>query len=96
MDALRKADFYAALRRLPLPKPATWREEGIRNERAVLMDTVRRFKGLEAPIVILWGIDGIDWGRCDELLYVGMSRAKSLLVVVGTSESCATVETELR
>lgn len=61
-----------------------------------MMDPVRRFKGLEAPIVILWGIDGIDWERCDELLYVGMSRAKSLLVVVGTNASYAKVEMELR
>ena len=96
VDARNKADCYAALRRLPLPKPATWREEGIRNDRVVLMDTVSRFKGLEAPVVFLWGIDGIDWKRCDELLYVGMSRAKSLLVVVGTSASCATVDRELR
>jgi len=95
VDALSKADYYATLRRLPLPNPATWREEGIRNDRAVLMDTVSRFKGLEAPIVFLWGIDGISWERRDELLYVGMSRAKSLLVVVGTSVSCATVEREM-
>ena len=85
-----------ALRRLPLPKPATWLEEGVRNDRTVLMDTVRRFKGLEAPVVILWGLDGIDWERSEELLYVGMSRAKSLLVVVGTSASCAMANTDCR
>ena len=96
VDARSKADYYAALRRLPLPKPATWGEEGVRNERVVLMDTVSRFKGLEASVVFLWGIDGINWKRYDELLYVGMSRAKSLLVVVGTSENCATIEMELR
>ena len=28
VDAVSKADYYAALRRLPLPKPATWLEEG--------------------------------------------------------------------
>ena len=96
VDAPSKADFYAALCRLPLPKPATWCEEGVRSDRVVLMDTVRRFKGLEAPVVILWGIDGINWERYDELLYVGMSRAKSVLVVVGTSASCEMVERELR
>ena len=96
VDAPSKADFYATLCRLPLPKPATWCEEGVRSDRVVLMDTVRRFKGLEASVVILWGIDGINWERYDELLYVGMSRAKSVLVVVGTSASCATVERELR
>ena len=96
VDAVSKADCYVALRRLPLPKPATWLEEGVRNDRTVLMDTVRRFKGLEAPVVILWGLDGVDWERSEELLYVGMSRAKSLLVVVGTSASCAMANTDYR
>lgn len=89
-DALRKADYYATLRRLPLPKPATWLEEGIRVTNTVLIDTIQRFKGLESPIVILWGLDAIDLARNEELLYVGMSRAKSLLVVVGTAATCAT------
>ena len=94
VDAVRKADCYAALRRLPLPRPATWREEGVRNDYTVLMDTVGRFKGLEAPVVILWGLDGVHWKRSEELLYVGMSRAKSLLVVVGTSATCAMAKSE--
>ena len=96
VDAPGKADCYAALRRLPLPKPARWLEEGVRTNSTVLIDTVGRFKGLEASVVILWGVDGVDWERSADLLYVGMSRAKSLLVVVGTSASCAAVERELR
>ncbi len=91
-DALRKADYYAALRRLPLPKPATWLEEGIRANNTVLIDTIQRFKGLESPIVILWGLDTIDLTRSEELLYVGMSRAKSLLIVVGKAATCAAFE----
>lgn len=91
-DALRKADYYAALRRLPLPKPATWLEEGIRANNTVLIDTIQRFKGLESPIVILWGLDTIDLTRSEELLYVGMSRAKSLLIVFGTAATCAAFE----
>lgn len=87
-DALRKADYYAALRRLPLPKPATWLIEGIRTDNTVLIDTIQRFKGLESPIMILWGLDTIDLTKNAELLYVGMSRAKSLLLVVGTSSTC--------
>lgn len=89
-DALRKADYYATLRRLPLPKPTTWLEEGIRSNNTVLIDTIQRFKGLESPIVILWGLDTIDLTRSEELLYVGVSRAKSLLVAVGTAATCAT------
>lgn len=94
-DALRKGDYYAALRRLPLPKPANWLEEGIRDKNSVLIDTIQRFKGLESPIVILWGLDTIDLTRNEELLYVGMSRAKSLLIVVGTKATCANFKGEL-
>ncbi|OMH27845.1 hypothetical protein BGP75_22445 [Motiliproteus sp. MSK22-1] len=92
VDALNKADYYSALQRLPLPKPAVWLQEGHRNANTVLMETVKRFKGLESPIVILWGLDAIDLSANDELLYVGMSRAKSLLVVVGTSATCASFQ----
>jgi len=88
-DALHKAEYYAALRRLPLPKAATWLEEGVRGKSTVLIDTIQRFKGLESPIVILWGLDTIDLSKRQELLYVGMSRAKSLLVIVGRSATCA-------
>lgn len=88
-DALHKAEYYAALRRLPLPKPATWLEEGARGKSTVLIDTIQRFKGLESPIVILWGLDTIDLSQRQELLYVGMSRAKSLLVIVGRAATCA-------
>ena len=95
-DAQRKADYYSVLRRLPLPKPATWLEEGIRTDNTVLIDTVQRFKGLESSIVILWGLDTIDWDRNEELLYVGMSRAKSLLVVVGTTATCSTFKNEIQ
>jgi hypothetical protein len=91
-DAPQKGDYYATLRHLPLPKPSTWLDEGTRSANTVLMDTIQRFKGLESPIVFLWGLDSIDLRRSEELLYVGMSRAKSLLVVVGTSASCASLK----
>ena len=51
------------------------------------------FKGLESPVVILWGLDTIDLARCEELLYVGMSRAKSLLLLVARSETCGVIRT---
>lgn len=86
-DALHKAEFYAALRRFTLPKPVAWSEEGAQSRNTVLVDTIQRFKGLESPIVILWGIDSIDLSKSQELLYVGFSRAKSLLYLVGKSET---------
>lgn len=91
-DALHKAEYYATLRRLPLPKPATWLEEGVRGKTTVLIDTIQRFKGLESPVVILWGLDSVDLSQRQELLYVGMSRAKSLLVIVARAATCAALK----
>jgi len=87
-DALHKAEYYSALRRLSLPKPASWNEEGGQGKNTVLIDTIQRFKGLESQIVIIWGLDSIDLLKRQELIYVGMSRAKSLLVVVANSHVC--------
>lgn len=50
----------------------------------VLVDTVSRFKGLEAQAVVLWiGDEVVDEAR-QETMYVGTTRAKSLLAVVGS------------
>jgi hypothetical protein len=92
-DALRKAEYYSILKSLPLPKPARWLEEGIRGENTILVDTIQRFKGLESPIVIIWGLDALDLSKHEEVLYVGMSRAKSILVIVGKPEICAAFNT---
>lgn len=48
--------------------------------KCVLVDTVARFKGLEAQAVILWVGDDDHW----ETLYVGTTRAKSILAIVGS------------
>ena len=65
-DAWHKAEYYSVLMRLPLPMPANWLEEGVRGEHTVLMDTIQRFKGLESPIVIIWGLDTLDLSRHHE------------------------------
>jgi hypothetical protein len=55
--------------------------------KCVLVDTVARFKGLEAQAVVLWVgdevVDQVHW----ETVYVGATRAKSLLNVVGSSKA---------
>lgn len=87
-DALHKADYYGVLKKLSLPKPAVWAEEGYSRENAVLIDTIQRFKGLESAVVILWGLDGVDLRSSEELLYVGMSRAKSMLIITEQPAVC--------
>jgi hypothetical protein len=50
----------------------------------VLCETIRRFKGLERPVVVLVELDAAD-SRLDRLLYVGASRARQHLVVIGSA-----------
>lgn len=60
-------------------------------EDAVFYGHVLGFKGLERPVVVL-AVNGFrDHGRAREMLYVGLSRARSLLVVVGPRELVAEV-----
>jgi len=48
-----------------------------------VVDTVSRFKGLEASIVFLCGIESANEDLDRELIYVGLSRAKSRIALVG-------------
>ena len=57
----------------------------------VLVESVRRFKGLERKVIILTGIDQLRPEDERALLYVGLSRARVYLVVVATRETLARV-----
>jgi len=52
-------------------------------DRSVLIETVHRFKGLEADVVILLLHDGEEQD-VKRLAYVGMSRARALLVLIAS------------
>lgn len=52
-------------------------------DRGVTVDTVRRFKGLEAMAVILWGLEDVTSDIARELLYVALSRSRSRVWLVG-------------
>ncbi len=47
----------------------------------ITVDSVRRFKGLESPVILL--VLSSKMARQDELLYTGITRAQSLLEVFG-------------
>jgi hypothetical protein len=83
-----KEMFFRVLRAKPVPKGANWLVEGSVTDRGIRLETVKRFKGLEADVVFLWGIDSMPLGEQREVLYVGISRAKSRLTLVGTEEVC--------
>ena len=80
-----KEKYYDRLRNKPLPRPAKWSREEHFQDESVLIDTVKRFKGLERDVVFLWidEVSAVD----DTQMYVGISRARSILYVVGDSNT---------
>ena len=55
--------------------------------RRILYTTIYSFKGLESPIIILTELDGITQNNLNELLYVGISRARHHLIVLCDEEN---------
>jgi superfamily I DNA and RNA helicase len=53
----------------------------------VLLESIRRFKGLERPVVVLAAIDELPPDDETALLYVGLSRARVHLVVIAKDET---------
>lgn len=52
------------------------------HQEAIVFSTIHAFKGMESPVVILCGFDRIDDAGIQSLLYVGMSRARSHLIML--------------
>ena len=81
--------FYDLLEHRPLPRPARWAFERYGMKSGVRVDTMQRFKGLEASVVYLWGADGLDRAEDKEILYVTLRRAKARLFLVGDAKRCS-------
>jgi len=90
-DSLTKKTKYSILEGHKLPLGGFWSIENGFKDNQLLVDTVKRFKGLEAEIVIIWGLPDADSGEMNEILYVGASRAKSQLLFVGDQEELASI-----
>ena len=54
---------------------------------SIRFSTIHAFKGLESKAVVIVGIDGEDSSWMRMILYVGMSRAQSLLVLMSHSRA---------
>ncbi len=80
-----KSHPYALLQQRATVAGVKWGVEVHGRTAAVLLDTVARFKGLEAQAVVLWLGDEVLDGELWESVYVGTTRAKSLLAVVGSA-----------
>jgi UvrD-like helicase C-terminal domain/Nuclease-related domain/AAA domain len=77
-----------ALATNPIPVSAKFGRLEAYGPGSITVDSVARFKGLERAVVILWALDDCSPAHDRETLYVGMSRAKSLLYLCGTQEAC--------
>lgn len=86
-----KLSYYQLLKQRLLPNGVKWIDETHRTRNTVLMDTVHRYKGLEAGVLFVWGIDELDSRNDREIIYVAFSRAKSRLYLVGQEVSCRTL-----
>ena len=75
------------LAELGISKSVNWTANHQQGTQEILIETVKRFKGLEAPIVILWLDDGGITPIAGEELYVGSSRARSQLLIVSTNDA---------
>lgn len=82
-----KAALYELLSRHRLPGKVDWSFER-RAPGTILVDTVARFKGLESPVVVLWIGEEVWTSDEGETVYVGTSRAKYLMHVVGNARAC--------
>ena len=63
---------------------------------AVRFSTIHSFKGLESQVVIIVDIDSVDGEQSQSLLYVAMSRARSLLILMINERSRKAVESLIR
>lgn len=87
-----KATLHTLIRAHRLPAGIAWSIESPGQPRAVFVETVARFKGLEAPAVILWLGDETVTANEWEVVYVGTTRAKSILYVVGSTRALSALK----
>ena len=79
-------EYYRALENRPLPNGHSWAIEQFGLHGGVCVETVHRFKGLEASVVYLWGVDSFSPEKDAKTLYTTFSRAKARLIIVGNQE----------
>ena len=82
-----KAQLYDLLEKRGGAEGIHWAIESHGRKKSVIVDTVARFKGLEAQAVVLWLGDEVVDEKQWETVYVGATRAKSLLAIVGSQKT---------
>jgi hypothetical protein len=87
-DNLRRKSYEEILKKTPLHAGYQWDTTGHTKRNSILVDTVARYKGLENKIIVIWGLDSLEQEVLNETLYIGFSRAKSVLALCGSKEIC--------
>jgi hypothetical protein len=65
-------------------------DAGRKMEGTITLESVRRFKGLESPVVLL--VLKAERRIDEELLYTGMTRAQSMLFVIGPAKTIGSLQ----
>ncbi len=68
----------------------------LRSRDAVFFSTIHSFKGLESPVVIITDVDSLDYDLKRDLLYVGMTRAKSALYILASEKAARLINQGFR
>ncbi|CUH46436.1 nuclease-related domain-containing DEAD/DEAH box helicase [Ruegeria atlantica] len=84
----KRKDYETSLNKFKLPGGSNWKNVDGTGDRDVVLESVARFKGLEADVLVLWGLDDLPEDEKKSTFYVGSSRAKSHLVLCGLESSC--------
>lgn len=77
---------------LSIPVATEWNQR----KGKILFSTIHSFKGLESPIVILVDFDSLGSEMRMNLLYVGMSRARSVLYMVVSEKTRQALDARIR
>ena len=64
---------------------------GLENNKTIFYSTVQAFKGLESSVIILTDLNAIKTDYDRSLVYIGMSRAKSHLILLANNKMQASV-----
>ncbi len=90
-DATLKAPFQDLLSRHSLPRGVAWTFDATPQPSGVRAESCLRFKGLEAAILLLCGVDALSAEEHRETLYVALSRAKSELHILGAASALSRI-----
>lgn len=91
-DAKIQDRYINTLMNLPLPRGVKLTTIEDRDINQPILTTVNKFKGLEADVVFLWGLDSIISQGYEKYIYVGLSRAKLMAIIVGNEDTCKKIK----